>query len=292
VTDEDLKIAPIISGQIRELNLNGTCVTGDFYLFKIRKLHLAGTKVRSIFFLGHADSLVEELDLSSTKVENVASLSNALKLHTLNLSKTNIQNVSGLSNLRKLIMEQCSIIRGLSSLSGVRVLNLYNTSFKEEFSLNNLFEINLCHMKKKIDLSPLSHTKRIFLACSLIEDLSQLKEVVTLDISYTNIRSVSHLTKLETLIAIKTSITDISTLTNLQTLDISQTSISDISQLTKLRILRAHETPTLDVSCLRDLRAISCGDTHITGIDQLPKLEFISANGNGFSEMLKKVTEQ
>ena len=188
---------------------------------------------------------VTNLDLSSTQVEDISTLSGLTALRSLDLSGTSVRDISVLSGLTSLTnLDLCRTqIKNISALSGLTALinlDLSETDVSDISALSGLTALT------NLDLSETD--------VSDISALSGLTALTNLDLTGTQVKDISALSGLTALTNLDlryTKVEDISALsglTSLTNLDLSWSKVSDISALSGLTALTNLDLRTLTLT--------------------------------------------
>ncbi|MBU3130433.1 leucine-rich repeat domain-containing protein [Clostridium tagluense] len=188
-------------------------------------------------------SNIVELDASKQNIKNLNGLENLINLKKLNLSDNQISDITPLKNLINLkelilINDKIKNLDAITSLTKLEKLSIGNYRRGRDYwntftdltplkNLSKLKELNLASSNVQLNglryLTSLENLNLYFnFSLSDINELSNLKNLHVLNISYTNVNNIKPLANL-------TKLTD---------LDIGNSKITDISVLYKLTGLK------------------------------------------------------
>ena len=155
---------------------------------------------------------IKTLDLSSSKIADLAGIENLMNLESLDLSHNDIENLeplSGLENLEILNLYDNNIrtLKGLESLNNLESLTLANNSITDIFPLESLKNVNTINLinnniSSLVDFSKLENLESLYLTNNKIKEvgqLSTLKMIKIILIPDNEIEDISELSDIETL---------------------------------------------------------------------------------------------
>ena len=219
---------------------------------------------------------IRGIDLSETRIDDIAPLANFTGLQSLSLWSTTVSDLTPLANLTALELldlgeTSVSDITPLSNLTGLQFLLLWSTTVSDLTPLANLTALELLDLggTSVSDITPLSNLtglQSLSLWSTTVSDLTPLANLTALELldlggtSVSDITPLSNLTGLQSLSLWSTTVSDLTPLANLtglQRLDLDGTLVSDLSplaNLTKLQLLDLQGTGTTEneVRKLRD----------------------------------------
>jgi hypothetical protein len=241
-------------------NVNDFSPLGE--LTSLRSLWLRNTSFSDADFV-YITTIVklDYLDLDSTSISSLLPLGVFEDLATLSIGNTNIKNLNGISPLKKLRQLYVSDIDPLS--------------IGELVYLKDLWELSL-HRTGVSDLSPLSglnNLEYLRIYGGSVSDVSPLANMENLQyLAISNSPLVS-------------DISSLSSNKNLISIDISCTEVSDISSLASMKDLtyvNIYDTPVSDISSLFNLGRLSTVSLSATeaSLSQCEKLERKIGEGN------------
>ena len=192
-------------------------------------------------------SMLEEINLSNTKIHNLIPLRNLNKLRVLNISGTRVADLTPLQysgNLKDLNCDNTPIIN-IETIANFRMLEKFSarqTKISNLMALQEIKTLTVLHLSGTdiTDLSP----------------LAALESLRVLDISNTAIDQIQTL----------------SGLSNLQQLNLNDTqvtSIEELSQLKSLNLVQFSNTAVGDLSPLQelpDLKRIYCDNSSVSAV--------------------------
>ena len=233
---------------------------------------------------------IRGIDLSKTRIDDIAPLVDLIELQSLLLWRTTVSDLTPIANLtalQRLDLDGTLVsdLSPLSNLTALESLELRETSVSDLSPLSNLTALESLELRETSvsDLSSLSNLtalQRLDLDGTLVSDLSPL----------------SNLTALESLGLDGTLVSDLSPLSNLialESLELTGTSISDITplaNLTGLQWLRLMETKVSDLTPLANLTGLQHLDlegvlvSDLTPLSNLTKLQSLDLTGTEISE--------
>ena len=186
------------------------------------------------------------LDLSRTRIDDIAPLADLIELQSLSLWGTTVSDLTPLANLtalQRLDLDGTLVsdLTPLSNLIGLQWLHLDGTPVSDLSPLSNLIGLQWLHLSGTTvsDLTPLSNLiglQWLHLDGTPVSDLSPL----------------SNLIGLRSLILLGTTVSDLTPLAN----------------LTGLQYLDLHETPVSDLTPLSNLTKLQWLDLTWTGITE------------------------
>ena len=204
----------VLLGDDRSSNANMLDVIGEqFRRLKIRRIDLSGTRIDDLAPLADFVGL-QWLNLSETAVSDLSPISNLTDLELLFLSGTSVSDLSlllKLTALESLFLSRTSVsdITPISRLTALEYLHLSGTSVSDITPLSKLTKLQSLSL--------------MYTAVSDLTPLANLTGLYHLDLDRTQITNLSPL----------------SNLTALESLDLSGTSVSDLSPLSKFTKLRS-----------------------------------------------------
>ena len=262
----------VLLGDDRVRNANVFDVIGkQLRKLKIGRIDLSETRIDDLAPLGDLVGL-QWLSLADTAASDLVPLSKLTKLQSLGLSGTPVSDLSPLSNLtalESLDLSRTSVsdITPLADLTKLQSLGLMYTAISDLVPLVNLTGLH-----------------RLDLDGTQVSDLSPLSKLIALELldlrgtTVSNLSPLSNLTALESLDLSGTSVSDITPLANftkLQSLGLMYTAVSDLvplANLTGLHRLDLDGTQVSDLSPLSNLTALESLDLRRTSISDLTPL--------------------
>ncbi len=146
-------------------------------------------------------------------------------------------------------------------------------------------------------------------SCKYITDVSALKDVDTLDLSWTNITDVSELGNIDTLDLSHTKVADVSALKNVRVLDLSSTNVTDVSALGKVHTLKLNNNNhtvgfwnkevkenhkeksklgnITDVSALGGVHALELSNTNVNDVSMLGDVDTLDLSNTKVTDVSK-----
>ena len=240
---------------------------------------------------------IRGIDLSETRIDDIAPLANLTGLQSLLLWRTTVSDLTPLANLTALELldlgeTSVSDITSLSNLTGLQSLSLWRTTVSDLTPLSNLTALESLHLggTSVSDITPLSNLtglQSLSLWSTTVSDLTPLSNLTALEslelgeTSVSDITSLSNLTGLQSLSLWSTTVSDLTPLSNLtalESLHLGGTSVSDItplSNLTGLQSLSLWRTTVSDLTPLSNLTALeslALGETPVSDITPLSNL--------------------
>ena len=221
---------------------------GDDREWNAKVLDAIGEQLRKLGIRG--------IDLSETRIDDIAPFANLTGLQRLDLDETPVSDLSPLANL-----------------TGLQHLDLYETPVSDLTPLSNLTGLQHLYLNKTpvSDLTPLANLtglQHLYLDETPVSDLTPLANLTGLqylDLDETpvsDLTPLSNLTGLQHLYLDETPVSDLSPLSNLtglQHLYLNKTPVSDLtplSNLTGLQRLYLYETPVSDLTPLSNLTGL------------------------------------
>ena len=255
--------------------------------------------VRSQFFdlTPLCDLDLSSLDLSGTRVDDLAQLAGRTTLQSLNLSGTPVSDLTplaGLTSLKALDLSGMQVsdltpLAGLTSLESLSLSDTQVSNLTPLAGLKNLKSLGLSHTPVS-DLAPLAgltSLKSLRLTGSPVSDLAPLATLTNLQsldlraTQVTNLVPLAELSSLQSLILWNTLVTDVTPLarlTSLQSLDLMDTGVTDLaplSALIDLRLLDVWSTQVSDLAPLArltKLESLELGSTPVSDLAPLTGL--------------------
>ena len=232
---------------------------------------------------------IRRIDLSETRIDDIASLADFIELQSLLLWRTTVSDLTPLANLtalQRLDLDETLVsdLSPLSNLTALESLELKMTSVSDLSPLSNLTGLRRLYLMetKVLDLTPLANLtalESLDLKMTSVSDLSPLANLTALESLELGGTSVSDLTPLENLTGLQSlrlwrmtasDLTPLANLTGLQRLHLMGTKISDLTplaNLTGLQHLDLEGTLVSDLtplSNLTELRSLDLTGSEIT----------------------------
>ena len=225
------------------------------------------------------------LDLSMTRIDDIAPLADLIELQSLLLWRTKISDLTPLTNLtalQRLDLDGTLVsdLSPLSNLTALESLELRGTSISGLTPLSNLTGLQRLYlMETKVsDLTPLANLtalESLDLRMTSVSDLSPLANLTALEslelggTSVSDLTSLSNLTGLQSLGLWRLTVSDLTSLSNLtglQRLYLMETKVSDLTSLSNLTGLQSLSLLRMTVSDLTPL-------SNLTGLQRLYLME-------------------
>ena len=256
---------------------------------------------------------IRRIDLSGTRIDDIAPFANLTGLQILHLNKTPVSDLSPLANLTGLQFlhlneTPVSDLSPLANLTGLQFLNLDKTPVSDLSPLANLTGLQFLNLDKTpvSDLTPLANLtglQFLHLNETPVSDLSPLANLTGLQFLNLDKTPVSDLTPLSNLTGLQfldlnetpvSDLTPLANLTGLQILDLNETPVSDLTplaNLTGLQILHLNKTPVSDLTPLANLTGLQIlhlNETPVsdlTPLANLTGLQFLHLNKTPVSDL-------
>ena len=263
----------VLLGDDRVRNANVFDVIGEqLRKLKIRRIDLSKTRIDDLAPLADLVGL-QWLSLADTAASDLVPLSKLTKLQSLGLSGTPVSDISPLSKLTALEsldlrMTSVSDITPLSKLTKLQSLGLEDTAVSDLSPLSNLTALESLDLSgmSVSDITPLSKLTKLqslVLKTTAVWDLSPLSKLTALELLFlswkfvSDITPLSKLTKLQSLFLIYTSVSDLSPLSKLTALESLDLSGTSVSDLSPLSNLTALESLGLSRTLVSDITPLS-----------------------------------
>jgi hypothetical protein len=204
----------------------------------------------------------------------------------LNLSKSYIRQVPQLccpsSSLDTVDLSHCGLLRDVSALANVRVLNIaYCSRVTDVSCLGRLEHLNLtcCSIS---DVSALVNAKTLFLTGTQVSDVSMLGNAHVLRLDHCRgVKDVSALGNVHTLSLQLTGVSDVSRLGKVHSLSLAQTRVVNVSMLGEVHMLDLTRSRVFDVSCLGSVHKLILDHCeHLQDVSMLGNVKILSIRGN------------
>lgn len=309
--DETLTIytSKLAIKSLNKLNLDNKNISnlkGLEYFKDVRQLYLSNNNIEDIGILKEFKNL-SRIDLSNNNIENIEALDINLYDDTpeVNLENNNIKDITPLKNYYKINISGNPIESGINSLNKVAILNIGNCILSNE-QLNQiselplLYELGLQNDNIK-DVSFLENANTIEeLDLSNNKELTNINRLINIHILNLSdcglnddiIEDLKQLYNLNSLNLSKNNISDTEQLGNIwgiSTLDLSYTNIIDVSYLgSKQELVLSGNHNLINLDKLYSVRYLTLDDCQIKDfsfIDELSNLYSLSLRNNNIKSL-------
>ena len=259
---------------------------GDDREWNAKVLDAIGEQLRKLGIRG--------IDLSETRIDDIAPFANLTGLQHLDLDETPVSDLSPLANLtglQHLYLNKTPVsdLTPLANLTGLQHLDLDETPVSDLTPLSNLTGLQHLYLNKTpvSDLTPLANLTGLqdlnlnetpVSDLTLLANLTGLQRLYLYETPVSDLTPLSNLTGLQHLYLNKTPVSDLTPLANLtglQRLDLDETPVSDLTplaNLTGLQRLDLYETPVSDLTPLSNLTGLQDLNLNETPVSDLTPL--------------------
>jgi hypothetical protein len=155
--------------------------------------------------------------------------------------------------------------------------SVFDMNYDMKFeTFEHVVKLNLSKLSIKVDLSILRNVSYLDLSYSDSFDVSTLSHLHYLNLSHTKVTDVSALGNVHTLNLSNTPVTDVSALGNVHKLNLSRTKVTDVSALGNVHTLNLSWTDVTDVSALGNVHTLNLSYTRVTDVSALGNVDTLS----------------